>query len=222
MEALRFKKEHVKKVYISPKQKRDETYEKLISLCADSEIQVIENNEKIFRELSEKDNCMVAGEFAKFYAPLSKGKSHVVLVNPSNLGNLGTIFRSCFGFYIEDIAIITPAADAFDPKTIRASMGAIFHLNIALYPDFASYQMDYPEHHCYPFMLQASTLLEEAEIVSPWALVFGNEARGLDQNFLGIGSPLLIPQNKGLDSLNLDNAVSIGLYEFSANKHHRN
>ena len=218
MEALRFKKEHVKKVYISPKQKRDETYEKLVSLCREANIPVIENNEKIFRELSEKDNCMVVGEFEKFHSPLSKGKNHVVLVNPSNLGNLGTIFRSCFGFYIEDIAIITPAADEFDPKTIRASMGAVFHLNITLYPDFASYQKDYPEHHCYPFMLQASTLLKDAQIVEPWSLVFGNEAKGLDQSFLEVGSPLIIPQNKGLDSLNLDNAVSIGLYEFSRNK----
>ena len=218
MEALRFKKEHVKKVYISPKQKRDETYEKLISLCREANIPVIENNEKIFRELSEKDNCMVVGEFEKFHSPLAKDKNHVALVNPSNLGNLGTIFRSCFGFYIEDVAIITPAADEFDPKTIRASMGAVFHLNIALYPDFSSYQKDYPEHHCYPFMLQTNTLLKDAEIVQPWSLVFGNEAKGLDQSFLKVGSPLIIPQNKGLDSLNLDNAVSIGLYEFSRNK----
>ncbi len=218
MEALRFKGEQVKKVYISPKQKRDETYEKLISLCKSKRVPVIENNEKIFRELSEKDNCMVVGEFEKFHSPLVKSKNHVVLVNPSNLGNLGTIFRSCFGFYIEDVAIITPAADEFDPKTIRASMGAVFHLNIALYSDFASYQKDYPEHHCYPFMLQASTLLKDAEIASPWSLVFGNEAKGLDQSFLKVGSPLIIPQNKGLDSLNLDNAVSIGLYEFLRNK----
>ncbi len=215
MEALRFKPGQMEKVYISPKQKRDETYGKLISLCREGNVPVIENNEKIFRELSEKDNCMVIGEFAKFHSPLNKEKNHVVLVNPSNLGNLGTIFRSCFGFFIEDVAIITPSADEFDPKTIRASMGAIFHLNISLYPNFPSYQKDYPEHHCYPFMLQASTLLKDAKIEKPWSLVFGNEAKGLDSSFLKVGSPLIIPQNKGLDSLNLDNAVSIGLYEFS-------
>lgn len=218
LEALRFKKERVKKVYISPKQKRDETYEKILALCKGSNIQLIENNEKIFRELSEKDNCMVIGEFEKFYSPLSKDKNHVVLVNPSNLGNLGTIFRSCFGFYIEDVAIITPAADEFDPKTIRASMGAVFHLNITLFPDFSSYQKSYPEHRFYPFMLQAKTLLKNAEIIAPWSLVFGNEAKGLDASFLNVGSPLIIPQNKGLDSLNLDNAVSIGLYEFLRNQ----
>lgn len=215
MEALRFKGEEVRRVYVSPKQKRDATYEKLSLLCKEKRIPLIENNEKIFRELSEKDNCMVIGEFTKFHAPLSQDKNHVVLVNPSNLGNLGTIFRSCFGFFLEDVAIITPSADEFDPKTVRASMGAIFHLNISLYPDFVSYQKDYPEHRCYPFMLQAKTLLKEAAIVKPWSLVFGNEAKGLDPSFLEVGSPLIIPQNKGLDSLNLDNAVSIGLYEFS-------
>ncbi len=215
LEALRFKGEQMVRVYISPKQKRDETYRKLVSLCEEKRIPVIENNERIFRELSEKDNCMAIGEFEKFHSPLNKDKNHVVLVNPSNLGNLGTIFRSCFGFYLEDVAIITPSADEFDPKTVRASMGAVFHLNISLYSDFASYQKDYPDHHCYPFMLQAETKLKDASIAKPWSLVFGNEAKGLDPSFLSVGSPLIIPQNKGLDSLNLDNAVSIGLYEFT-------
>ena len=218
MEALSFKAKEMQRIYVSPKQKRDDTYRKIVGICKEKGIPVIENNEKIFRELSEKDNCMVLGEFNKFSSPLRKEKNHVVLVNPSNLGNLGTIFRSCFGFYLEDVALITPCADAFDPKTVRASMGAIFHLNLALFPDFASYQRAFPEHHPYPFMLQAKTLLKDAEIETPWSLVFGNEAKGLDPSFLDVGSPLIIPQNKGLDSLNLDNAVSIGLYEFSRNR----
>lgn len=215
LEALSFKRKEVKKVYISPKQKRDETYKKIASLCRQNGIPLIENNEKIFRELSEKDNCMAIGEFDKFFSPLEANKSHVVLVNPSNLGNLGTIFRSCFGFYLEDVAIISPCADPFDPKTIRASMGAIFHLRISIYPSFDEYQKEFPEHHFYPFMLQAKATLKEADKQEPYSLIFGNEAKGLDPSFLEIGTPLLIKQNKGLDSLNLDNAVSIGLYEFA-------
>lgn len=58
--------------------------------------------------------------------------NHVVLVNPSNAGNLGTIIRSCIGFGVEDIAIILPAVDLFDPKTIRASMGAKAKIRIEL------------------------------------------------------------------------------------------
>ena len=39
---------------------------------------------------------------------------------------MGTIMWSCLGFGMKDIAIIRPAVDAFDPKCIRASMGAFF------------------------------------------------------------------------------------------------
>ncbi|MCI5940087.1 MAG: TrmH family RNA methyltransferase [Candidatus Enteromonas sp.] len=215
LEALRFKPDSVKRVYISPKQKKDETYAKVVSLAKERRIPVIENNEKIFKDVSQKDNCMVLGEFEKFHSSLREDKNHVVLVNPSNLGNLGTILRSCFGFYIEDVALITPCADPFDPKTVRASMGALFHLRLALYPDFISYQKEFPEHHLHPFMLQTDSPLKEADKTEPWSLVFGNEATGLDASFLKVGQVLKIPQNPGLDSLNLDNAVSIGLYEFS-------
>ena len=215
LEALSFKADKVKKVYISPKQKKDETYEKVKRLSRENGIPVIENNEKIFKDISGKDNCMVLAEFEKFYSPLNSKTNHVVLVNPSNLGNLGTILRSCFGFYIEDVAIITPCADPFDPKTVRASMGALFHIRLSLYPNYESYEKDFPGHKAHPFMLQTKTVLKGADKSEPWSLVFGNEATGLPSTFLGIGQPLLIPQNSSLDSLNLDNAVSIGLYEFT-------
>lgn len=214
LELLLSHPELAERVYISPKQKRDATYGKVLEAAKSNQIPVIENNEKIFKEISGKDNVMVLAEFKKFHSPLSKEANHVVLVNPSNLGNLGTIFRSCFGFYLQDVAIITPAADAFDPKTVRASMGAIFHLNLSFYEKFEDYQSEFPEHHCHPFMLQASKKLKEADKTGPWTLVFGNEATGLPASFLEVGEPLIIPQNGALDSLNLDNAVSIGLYEF--------
>ena len=44
---------------------------------------------------------------------------------------------------------------------------------------------------------------------------FGNEAKGLDRSYLEVGEPVLIKISGELDSLNLDNAVSIGLYELS-------
>ncbi len=214
IEALSFVPEKMKKVYISPKQKKDQTFDKVVSLAKKDGVPVILNNEKIFKEVSGKDNCMVLGEFEKFSSPLDPDKNHVVLVNPSNQGNLGTILRSCFGFYQQDIALITPCADPFDPKTVRASMGALFHLRIEFFPGFSSYQARFPEHHLHPFMLQAEKFLKDADKTGPWSLVFGNEATGLDHSFLNVGESLLIPQNSALDSLNLDNAVSIGLYEF--------
>jgi TrmH family RNA methyltransferase len=41
------------------------------------------------------------------------------------LVNLGTIMRTIAGLGYKDLAVIGPAADIFDPKTVRASDGSI-------------------------------------------------------------------------------------------------
>ncbi len=215
IELLKRKSHQAKRIYISPKQKRDVTYESIVTLAKKNQIPVIENNEKIFRQLSDKDNCMVIGEFLKWNDSLNSNENHIVLVNPSNKGNLGTILRSAAAFSMKGIAIISPAADVFDPKTVRSSMGAIFSVPFRYYSSFEAYQKEMGERHYYPFMLQAKEYLGSETILKPYSLIFGNEATGLDSSFLKVGTPLKIPQSSDVDSLNLDNAVSIALYEFS-------
>ena len=213
-ELLLHKREKAKRIYVSEKQHRDETYFKLERLAKENHIPFITNNQKIFKELSDKDNTMVIGEFQKFEECLSKG-NHLVLHNPMNQGNLGTIIRSTAAFDMDGIAIIRPAADIFDPKVVRSSMGALFRLPFHYYDSFEDYQKEFPENNYYPFMLKAKTKLSKIAAKSPYSLVFGNEAKGLPDCFLEIGEPLLIEQSSKVDSLNLDNAVSIGLYYFS-------
>ncbi|MCQ2742774.1 MAG: TrmH family RNA methyltransferase [Bacilli bacterium] len=214
-ELLNRKPEAATKIYISPKQNRDETYTKLVTLAKSHHLPVIENNEKIFKELSDKDNVMAIGEFNKFSDTLIKDNPHLVLVNPSNMGNLGTIIRCMAGFGVLDLAIIRPAADIFDPKVVRSSMGAIFSIRFHYFDTFGDYQKEYGNHHMYPFMLQAKFALQEAKIEKPYSIVLGNEATGLDRSFLDVGTPLIIPHSKLIDSLNLDNAAAIALYEFT-------
>ncbi len=219
IELLRFRPEIGKKLFLSPKLKRDETYQLMVKMARDHHIPVIENNEKIFRELSNKDNVMSVMEFEKRSFPLDPHSDHCVLVNPSNMGNLGTIIRSMVGFSLFDLAIITPACDIYDPKVIRATMGAFFHLNFQLYPSFDAYLEDAgKDHHPYPFMLQAIKPLKDCKPNRPWSIVFGNEATGLPREFLHVGEPVLIPHTGFVDSLNLDNAAAIGIYEFTKDR----
>lgn len=207
------KPEVARKIYVNPKQKRDETYEKMRLLAEKQHVPFITNNQKIF-SLSEKDNVMMIGVFQKFQTETVPSGNHVVLVNPSNQGNLGTIFRSSAAFSIDFLAIIRPAADAFDPKCVRSSMGAIFSVPFAYFPSFEAYQALAGDRHYYPFMLQCSTPLHTIEKLAPYSLIFGNEATGLPDSFLSIGTPVRIEQSSQVDSLNLDNAVSIGVYAF--------
>ena len=43
----------------------------------------------------------------------------MVLVNPSDMGNMGTIIRTMLGFNYVNLAIIRPGVDVFDPRVIR-------------------------------------------------------------------------------------------------------
>ena len=202
-------------VCIHPKMAEGETAEKAKALCQASHIPY-SVSEKPFNILSPKENCFLIGSFRKFTRALETNANHVVLVNPSNAGNLGTILRSCLGFGYKDIAIIRPAVDLFDPKTVRASMGAVFGLNVVYFDTFEDYTKAYgalEKRHYYPFMLQTDTPLHTATFASPHALIFGNESSGLPHSFLEIGEPVIIRHSHAIDSLNLPIAVSVALYE---------
>ena len=174
-------------------------------------------NDKTITKLSDKENCFVVAVFKKYESKLRTAAPHVVLVSPSNMGNLGTIERSAVGFSIKDLAIIRPAVDIFNPKAIRASMGAMFRMNVKYYDSFSEYQRDFSNHEIYCFMLNAKKQLSiyEAEHSKLFSLVFGNEATGLPDEFLNIGTSVIIPQSKEVDSLNITIAAGIGMFIFN-------
>ncbi len=190
--------------------------EKLKKLCKQYGIQVEENN-KLIAKISDKENCYVAGVFDKYDCRLRADRPHIVLVNPSNMGNLGTILRTAVGFGICDVAIILPGADIFNPKTVRSSMGALFHLNFRHYENFTEYRKEFEQHEVFTFMLNGENTLtlKDCPKSKLYSLVFGNEATGLDASYLEVGTSIFIPQTPEVDSLNLTIAVGIGAYVFS-------
>lgn len=211
-ELLKFKAEYVNRIFIHSGMKQGETLDKLLLLCKENQIEVV-YADKIFNVLSQKENCYVIGEFRKFQGILDKERSHIVLVNPSNAGNMGTIMRSALGFGMNQMAIIRPAVDAFDPKVVRASMGAIFSTDFVYFESFEEYQKQFGERELYPFMLDAKRSLHQVKPQGTFSLIFGNEATGLPAEFASIGTSVIIPHSDRIDSLNLPIAASIAMYE---------
>ena len=194
-----------------------EGVEKLRGMCAELGVREEEAPRVLERE-SKKSNCYAAIVFDKFEGRLRAGANHIVLNNISDNGNLGTILRTCLGFGFTDIAIIRPAADAFDPHVLRSSMGALFFHNLRYYSSFDEYRGEFPGRMLYPFMLDGAITLQEAcgAVKSPYSLIFGNEASGLPAEFASYGQSVVIPHSDMIDSLNLAVAVSIGAYAFSS------
>lgn len=216
IELLLHQSEKVQCVFFSSKSLNSEGVNKIIELCRKKRI-IYEVNDKLISILSPKENCYVVGIFNKYVQNLDKNNNHVVLVNPSDSGNLGTIIRTSLGFGVNEIAIIKPAVDIFDPKTVRASMGALFNIKFSYFDTFNEYIRNYQNHEIYTFMLNAKIILTDVNHhkTKPFSLTFGNEAKGLDKSFQNIGTSVIIPHHNTIDSLNLSIAVGIALYEFT-------
>ncbi len=217
LECLKNRPDAARRLLVHSQSGKNEGVRTLQNLCESLHIRVEEADRALGR-ISGKENCYAAVVFEKFQGNLSLDGSHVVLHHPSDAGNLGTILRTALGFQMTNIAIIRPAADIFDPKVIRASMGALFSLQVKHFDTFEKYRDAYPRHALYPFMLDGScSLLEAAECPkAPYALVFGNEGSGLDPSFARLGQAVRIPHSDKIDSLNLSVAAAIGMYAFSS------
>ena len=213
-ELLLNKPECVTQIVLHEKLTLTDEINKLIKLATAKKIEIIHSG-KTIEKLSGTDNIYVMGVFKKYILKTNNSSNHVLLVNPSDMGNLGTIIRVMLGFGYKDLILITPCVDYFDPRVIRASMGSIFSMNIQEYSSFEEYK-ETTQNTMYPFMLQAKTTLQSLNTKkTPHTLIFGTEASGLDEKFLKIGTPIKIAQTNKIDSFNLSMAVGIALYEFS-------
>lgn len=168
-------------------------------------------SDKPFAILKSKENTHVIGVFKKFTATLDPKACHLVMVNPSDMGNLGNAMRSLVAFGYHDLALIEPCADPFNPKTVRASMGSLFHIRMELFPSFEAYKTKYPRT-LYPFVLDTSNPLSKVTFQKPCSLIFGNEATGLPPEIHN-GNNVRIEQSDEVDSLNLTTSIAIALYQ---------
>lgn len=190
--------------------------EALEQLCKEQHIP-LRTNDKVIARLSDKENVFVIGIFEKYSQVLDPEKSQIVLVHPSNMGNMGTILRTAVGFGIHDVAFISPAVDVFHPKVVRSSMGALFRLRHQYFESFEDYRSRNPNQEVFTFMLNGENQLTVENCPKPalFSLVFGNEATGLDDSYLSAGTSIIIPQSPEVDSLNLTIAVGVGTFLFT-------
>lgn len=184
------------------------------NICEEKGIKY-EYADRLIGKIAVKENTYVVGVFKKYESKLESVSNHLLLVNPSNMGNVGTIIRTMLGFNFKDLAIIKPSVDIFDPLVIRSTMGALFNIRFEEFESIEEYMKKYPERNLYPFMLDGAKDIKEIEFKEPFTIIHGNESKGLDSKYKDIGQSVYIPHSDSIDSLNLSVATSISLWEVS-------
>ncbi len=134
-------------------------------------------------------------------------------------GNLGSLLRVAAWFGITDVVASPDCADAFSPKVVQGSMGALFHVRVHSLPivPFAA------EARSRGLPVYAAALhgdsLYEVDLGALGLVLFGNESSGLSEELLGLASQrLVIPawngSGPGRDSLNVAAAAAVVCSEF--------
>jgi RNA methyltransferase, TrmH family len=214
LELLHHRPADVISVLLHSKGERNEGVQKIQQTAAQHRIRT-EVNDSAIERISTQENHQAVGVFRKYTPALDAAANHVVLVNPADMGNLGTILRTMLAFGVHDLAIVRPGVDVFDPRAVRASMGALFQVNFAYFDTFDEYARQF-DHALYPFITGTANTPHNTRFDAPYALIFGNESAGLDDAFRSVGTPVGIPITDRVDSLNLSIAVGVALYAASS------
>lgn len=143
------------------------------------------------------DNSSVNGDERVFY-----------LHEVQDPGNLGTILRTLAWFGASRCILSPASVDPFNPKVVRASMGAIFHVPIETEVNLEALRSRYPRIAC---LDMHGTPVADQSFADFDAYVFGNEARGLPEGLQA--SAYTIRGSGRIESLNLASVVNICAYE---------
>jgi TrmH family RNA methyltransferase len=109
-----------------------------------------------------------------------KDRLTLVLDTIKDPGNLGTIIRIADWFGIENIICSNESVDAFNPKVVQATMGAIARIKIHYknLKEFLSANQEQLQLPVYGALLEGTNIYT-VSLSSSALLVIGNESRGI-------------------------------------------
>jgi len=139
----------------------------------------------------------------------------VVVESLEKPGNLGAIMRTADAVGASAVIAADPRTDVFNPNAIRASVGTIFSVPLAVAT--ASQVLDWLVGHgvtAVAARVDAPQAYGDVDLGGPIAIVLGSEAGGLTSTWNDPRvRPVRIPMLGAADSLNVSVAAAILLFE---------
>jgi TrmH family RNA methyltransferase len=160
--------------------------------------------------LSEAHQGVVALVEPLPWPECTRYSSLIVCDGLADPGNLGTLMRTAWATGVGGVVCLG-GVDPYNSKVVRASAGAIFHL-----PCYRS--LDLPALSQYTLIglePRGGSNLYTLSWPDRWALVVGNEARGLSEAVQrGVNLRCTIPMEAPCESLNAATSVAVVLFEW--------
>jgi RNA methyltransferase, TrmH family len=138
----------------------------------------------------------------------------VVLHDLRDPGNVGTIIRSADAAGATAVVLTGQSVDPYNPKTLRASAGSIFHLPVVVSSIEATLSHFGGDAQLLATVVRGGKSHREVDFTKPSVVVIGNEADGLDDVTVErCDATISIPMDGRNESLNAGVAASLIAFE---------
>lgn len=147
---------------------------------------------------------------------LTDGKMLLVLDRVGDPGNIGTMLRTADAAGLGGMVLLKGSADIYAPKTVRASMGSLFHVPVLsnLSEEELVSAARKAGYELLVTCLDGADNLYKADLRGRLAFVMGNEANGVSENLLKAADKrVFIPMQGRAESLNVAMAAGIVMFE---------
>lgn len=131
-------------------------------------------------------------------------------------GNLGTVIRTADACGADAVFLSKGSVDLYNPKTLRATMGSLFHIPVFQNVSIAEIAGKLKEQGIplYAAHLRGEQFLYALELKKACAFLIGNEARGLSAQSAALCDQWVrIPMPGQAESLNASVAAAVLMYE---------
>ncbi|ADL42641.1 tRNA/rRNA methyltransferase (SpoU) [Caldicellulosiruptor obsidiansis OB47] len=222
-EAINYQIECINLVIFSQqaKDRYQEFYWECKRLLEDGKIKrVIEVPDKLFEYIattSTPQGILAECNFVDKDINFIKNLKRVVVADKlQDPGNLGTLIRCADAFGFDAVVTTKGTVDIYNPKTIRATMGSLFHLQIMREAEEGKLIKILKDNSFAVYVATPYGDIEISKVVpdKKFCVVIGNESEGVSDSFAKVAArKIKIPMAGKAESLNAAVAASIVLYE---------
>jgi RNA methyltransferase, TrmH family len=219
-EAMNFP-ENIKTLIVAPELLQSASAEDALLEITSKGVPLLEVNKLVFESFGLKENPVGLA------AVVRQTWNELARINPDEMGlwvgldsiadpgNLGTIMRTMDAVGAKGIFLIDDCTDPYDPSAVRASMGALF--SIDLIKTTSGQISNWKNAKKVPaFGTSDAAKVDYQKVVYPenMILMMGSERQGLQQELMRcVDEMVAIPMTGKSDSLNLAVATAVTLYE---------
>ncbi len=186
---------------------------------------IFEVSESVFEKLSEEKSpegvitvAHMCEDIHMHSDALPEGKI-LICESLRDPGNLGTVMRSAYALGIDTLILTDDCADIYNPRTLRAAMGAVFKqrtqsVTVNRLADFIAGLRQSGRRVYATALTECSQDINTVCLTSGDCFVIGNEGHGLSCEAIGAcDASVIIPMREDAESLNAAAAAAICIWE---------